>query len=254
MIGLVRAEWIKWRSVRSSVALSLVILALSLFFAIVSASVYKADPTGSVQFRGTPLDVVDGNPTFVFAFLAVLGALLICTEYSQGTITPTFLNAPVRMRALMSKILLAIGLGIGIALLAQLFAFGAGALVLSTKDVSVSLGDSGAITQLIESTCFGACGVLFGVAIGVLFRQTVAAVIICIAWPILLESLASLAVPKDFRRYLPVDALTALLSKVQGADGSGHPLSSAAGVAVYFAWIVVLVAIGGFFMNRADTK
>jgi hypothetical protein len=142
----------------------------------------------------------------------------------------------------------------GIALLAQLFAFGAGALVLSTKDVSVSLGDSGAITQLIESTCFGACGVLFGVAIGVLFRQTVAAVIICIAWPILLESLASLAVPKDFRRYLPVDALTALLSKVQGADGSGHPLSSAAGVAVYFAWIVVLVAIGGFFMNRADTK
>ena len=165
MIGLVRAEWIKWRSVRSSIGLSLVILGLSLFFAIVSAATYHAHPGSNVQFHGSPLDVVDGNPTFVFAFLAVLGALLICTEYSQGTITPTFLGAPKRINVLLSKVSLGIGLGIGIALVAQLLAFAAGAIILSTKDVSISLGSTGVLQQLVESTAFAACGVLFGIAV-----------------------------------------------------------------------------------------
>ena len=155
---------------------------------------------------------------------------------------------------LASKVLFGVVLALGIALVAQLFAFLVGSLLLARDGVSIALSDPGVIRQLAESTLFAACGVMFGLAIGVVLRQTVAAVVICITWPILIESLLGASLPKNLQSYLPFNALRALLSSVQGPDGSGHALSPLGGVAVYFAWIAILMVVGAWFMNRADAK
>ena len=103
MMHLLRAEWIKFRSVRSTWVLTGIAVVLALVIAGIAAS---ADD-GSHR----PVETLAVSSTFVFILLLVLGIQFIGQEYRFGTIRATFTAVPNRTRVLVAKTMFGVAIG-----------------------------------------------------------------------------------------------------------------------------------------------
>src|SRR5690606_33830184 len=104
--GILRSEFIKLTSLRSSIALLLAIPALGVG---VSAALSLTMADAGVPDQpsvGFMLDQVTlGTVLFGQLIAAVLGVLVISGEYSSGTLQPTLIAAPARLPVLEAKAL-----------------------------------------------------------------------------------------------------------------------------------------------------
>ncbi|MEP7114039.1 MAG: ABC transporter permease, partial [Ilumatobacteraceae bacterium] len=107
--GLLRSEWTKIRSLRSSVA-ALVLLVVvtigftALFVGLTVGQWDQLNPVQKVTYQLDPTRLVLGAG-FQLSQLAVcvLGVLVIANEYSSGTIRASLLAVPHRTPMLMAK-------------------------------------------------------------------------------------------------------------------------------------------------------
>ena len=107
--GIVRAEWTKIRSVRSSVWALLLLVVLSvgftaLFIGLTVSQWDKTDATQRLAIMADPTRVILGAG-FQLSQLAVcvLGVLVMSSEYSSGTIRASLLAVPRRTPMLAAK-------------------------------------------------------------------------------------------------------------------------------------------------------
>ena len=264
MIGRFRSEWIKWRSLRSSWTLWLCILGLTIAIGTLFAiAVTQGRPDGRALTESDILLALGGNALLLlltFVLLSVIGALIVTTEYSQNTIAPTFLNSPRRVPVIVTKLALAVVIGLVTAALAQLLVIVIGTGVLNLNSVTLP-STSTIATQFLEATIYSACGVLFGFALGLLLRQSVFAVVTCIIWAVLIEPIAQAILAATLgadttdkiARFFPIASLDGVMTIGSDTRPSTMfpPLVS---LGIFLAYIVVAVGIGAFFVNRADTK
>jgi ABC-type transport system involved in multi-copper enzyme maturation permease subunit len=249
MIGLVHAEWIKWRSLRSSWVLWAAVVLTNTAFSLLFALNYSSKSTSASALR----NVFDGFPPFLFILLAVIGALIITGEYSQNTAAPTFLAAPKRGRVVAAKFLFAVAIGVITAAIAGIAAFAVGAIALSARDIPYAVGADGIALQCFKSATYCALGVVFGFALGALLRQATMTVVLCVLFPTLITGIVGGFLPTWAQKALPTNAIDGLISAGGEASGSStYPIG--VGIAVFAAWMAVLLAIGMVLINRADTK
>lgn len=105
MIDVIRAEWLKVRSVRSTWC---ILLALAVFIGLSAwLSWYGATSPGGIppEYRSTNALGVQARFTADVAGLccAVLAVLAVTSEYTTGTIRTTFAAVPLRPAVLVSK-------------------------------------------------------------------------------------------------------------------------------------------------------
>jgi ABC-2 type transport system permease protein len=147
-----------------------------------------------------------------YIFSAIVGIILITTEYRHFTSRPTFLLEPRRGRVIAAKVLVAAGVGLlyGAACVAMSLAITVPWL--SAKGVAIAWVANGLIVVMVGALGVVAIFAVVGVGVGVLFRNQVAAVITTLAYLFIVEPLiAVIPVVKDGYRYLPGaagDALT----------------------------------------------
>jgi ABC-2 type transport system permease protein len=105
--GVVRGEWIKLLSLRSTwwaLASTAAVITLVALAAAMSLNAMTEDPTlapGIEQMHGA--EVIAGGFHFGMLTIAVLGALLITGEYATGMIRSTFAAVPTRIPVLGAK-------------------------------------------------------------------------------------------------------------------------------------------------------
>src|SRR4051794_36561386 len=105
--GVVRGEWIKLLSLRSTwwaLASTAALITLVSLAAAMSLDAMADDPgmaPGIEQMHGAEI-VASGFP-FGMLLIAVLGALFITGEYSTGLIRSTFAAVPTRLPVLAAK-------------------------------------------------------------------------------------------------------------------------------------------------------
>ncbi len=146
-----------------------------------------------------------------YLFSAVVGIILITTEYRHFTSRPTFLLEPRRARVIAAKMLItaAVGLLYGAACVAVSVAITVPWL--SAKGVSIDWVANGLIVVMVGTLGVVAIFAVVGVGVGVLFRNQVAAVITALAYLFVIEPLlAIIPVVKEAYRYLPGAAGNAL--------------------------------------------
>jgi ABC-2 type transport system permease protein len=147
-----------------------------------------------------------------YIFSAIVGIILITTEFRHVTSRPTFLVEPRRGRVIASKIVIAAAVGLlyGVACVAVSLAVTVPWL--SAKGVRIDWVANGLIVVMVGALFVVAIFAVVGLGVGVLFRNQVAAVISTLAYLFVLEPLVSvIPVVKDAYRYLPGaagDALT----------------------------------------------
>lgn len=246
MSALVASELLKVRTTRGWYAY--------LFVIVVFGGLAAAADIGSTEeSRRSTLDYQLGlvEAAGIAGLLGlILGITVVTTEFRHGTITPTFLAAPVRERVLAAKAAAASLVAVLFFLLA-LAVIGAVALVwFSVVGADLQAG-SGELWERIGRTLLGAVlWALMGIAVGALVHAQVAALVGTLIWIFvgepLLGALIGLVDLDGVAPYLPFQVLDA-------ADGTGGEslLSYGPGIAMACAWIA---AIGGAGLLRTSRR
>jgi len=182
---VIRSEWIKFWSVRSTVwtlmsAVAIIPLIGMLISAVVTGDVTpQADGDGGgPRFGGTsPLDSSLGAVGFGVLIVGVLGVLVGSREYATGQIRTTLQAVPHRLAVLGAKAVVTGSVVFGTMLVAVFAAFFGGQAILSSGgSASVSITDSGSLQGLVGAAFYLAGVSLIGVALGFLLRSTAGAI------------------------------------------------------------------------------
>jgi len=236
---LVRVELRKMRDTRSGFWLLTVIGVVTL--AVVLLLVFAGGPEDH-----TFENFFAATATPQGFLLPVLGILLVTGEWGQRATLTTFTLVPQRGRVLAAKVAAAILFGLAAVVVALVFSALA-ALVSGASDPWGSFGalDIGNLTLLLT------LGVLQGVAFGLLFLNSAAAIVayfvLPIAFSIVTAAVGSLAAARPWVE--PGSAHAPLVS--------GDALSSlqwAHLATTTLLWIVVPMAVGVWRVLRAEVK
>jgi ABC-2 type transport system permease protein len=241
MSALVRSELLKLRTVpRTGLALLLGLLAV---IGLGTAGTVDSDVDSPLTV-GILRDVISAaSPPTVF-FALVLGILVVTWEYRHGTITQTFLVAPVRERVLLAKAFAALVMGAAIGAVAVAAGFAVAIPWLAIVDRGAELGDGGLWLDAGRVLTEGALWAAFGVAVGALIRNQAGAIAVALLWFLVAEPLIGAAFDR-VGDYVPAAATASLV----GWDDA--PLSPARGAIVTLAYALVL-GVAAVLSTRRD--
>lgn len=241
MIAQLRSELLKLRTTRTTFGLLLGMLALTLFIVLIQGLVsHVADLDHSHQ--RTMFDV--GGVGTLFA--ALVGTMLMTSEFRHGTIRPTLLFSPRRGRVVSAKLGAGVLAGLAFGLIAEGVTFGAGYAALAGRGIDFLISWHDVLVLVAGTTAAAGLWGGIGVGIGTLVRSQVGAIIGLIAWLIVAEQLLFGLVP-SVGRFGPGAAGQALA----GGD-SAHLLPPLAGGLVLAGYMVLLGVAGTVALTRRD--
>jgi ABC-2 type transport system permease protein len=258
--GLLRAEWTKIRSVRSTflTLILFVVLTVGLTAGLTALTVANWNNTrpgssdGHVQIVLDPTAFVLGTGIFLGQLtICVLGVLIITTEYSSGVIRASLLAVPKRLPMLAAKVVV---FAVLLLVLAEAVAFGSffvGALLLHSK-VAVSLGDPGVTRAVVGAGLYLTVLGLFALAIGALIRHTAGAIAAVIGIVLVLPILSGL-LPGNWGAHIDAYLPEQSGSLVYGAHPRlGALLSPWEGFGVFCLWTAVLLTAAAWLLRHRD--
>ncbi len=242
MTDLFRSELLKLRSTRTTLGLLLGMLAFVAFVVLISG--YSQVESGLVS-EGDQRNLlsISGVGTL---FAALLGIMVVTTEFRHGTIRPTLVFAPRRARLIAAKLAASLLAGAVFGVAANALALGGVALVLSTRGIPLALG-SGEILRLVAGSV-GATALLagLGLGLGAIVRSQVGSMIGLLAWFFIGENIL-FGLRPHIGRYSPGIASQALAGTHQE-----HVLAPLAGGLVLCVWVAALFAAGAVLTVRRD--
>jgi ABC-2 type transport system permease protein len=253
--GMVRSEWIKLRTLRSTVWCFAIIIALSLGLAALTSSTIFVGSNPSSEMQQF---VVTETSTFGLYFgqmiVAVLGVLVISGEYSTGMIRSTLTAVPQRIPALAAK---AFVLFVTTFLVGAVSTFGSflfAAPILATRHITADLSDGSMLSNLLLAALYLALVAVFAFGLGAILRSSAggiaAALGIVLFLPIVLHLIAGLTQaqwPQDVLPYLLSEAGAGMFNAV-----TGGVLEQWQDILVVLLWVAVSIVGGALFLKRRD--
>ena len=248
---VVRSEWIKFRSLRSTVVTLLVAMVLVVGFGVLITAL---NGTGQGPGNGTadPTALSLAGATLAALATAVLGVLTAASEYSTGSIRATFSAVPTRLPVLWAKVAVFASVTFTAMLAAVFAAFLAGQAILAADgQPSTSLSDAGVLRAVIGAAVYLTGAGLIGLAVGALLRNPAGAISTVVGALFVLPMLTRLLpsdISDDISPYLPSNAGDAFMN-VHTAAGE---LSPWPGLALFLGYVVVLLAGAAVLLKRRD--
>ncbi|MFY9935138.1 MAG: ABC transporter permease subunit [Streptosporangiaceae bacterium] len=256
--GLMRAEWTKIRSVRSTVWTLITFVVVCIGFTALIGWLSEShwygpqaasrdatalsDPVGFILGTGIGLGQLA---------IAVLGVLVITTEYSTGVIRASLLAVPRRLPMLAAKAVVFAALLIVVTEIVAFCSFFVGSAILHAH-VPVSLGDAGVARAVIGAGLYLTVLGLLALAIGTMIRHTAGAISTIIGVIFVLPILSGL-LPSSWgahiNAYLPEQAGTLI---THTREVSGDLLSPWQGFGVLCIWTVLALAAAAYLLERRD--
>ena len=249
-VDLLAAEWIKFRSVRSSFWSLLVAVVTPIGASALVAFAFASAPASA----GPPPDpLLPEVLSLEYAVIAVsvLGVLAFSAEYSTGLIRTTFTAAPRRRAVLAAK---AVVLGVVTLAAGELVAFASFFLVqavLAGHHQGVSLSRPGVPGAVLAAGLLLCVCTLLGLALGSVIRHTAGGIAATIAVIVLPSILGLLPPPWNGRigRFTLLDAAHQVTALHPAADLFSPGLS----LLVLLAWPAAALAVAAVLITRRDT-
>jgi ABC-2 type transport system permease protein len=183
-------------------------------------------------------------------FMLILGVVAGAGEYRHGTIAATLLVTPNRLRAVSAQTLGVAGAGLAVGLACVVLSAAIGLPWLSAKDAAtLSTGELIAL--------FGGCAVYtalaagFGVALGALLRNQVAAVVVVLIFLFVVDP-AVAALVEGYGKF----SLSGLASAISGGSPNDAPsdelLPQGVAMLIWAAYTVVVAVGAALLTARRD--
>jgi len=250
--GVLRGEWLKLRSLRSTVLTALLAAGSMGFMALVGALDFSADwdrTTGAGRAALDPMGALLSGWFLAQVLVGVIGALAVTSEYASGSIAATFAAVPRRTPVLVAKVFVPAVATAVVMVPATLLAVLVGGMLLP-GEVAVDLGAPGVLRAIVGVGIAMAGVAAIGAALGFLVRSTAGAIAILVVVLLVLPGLVA-GVSEDLHQVLPGSTLRALVT-VDRADAELPILSWPAGFAVLMAYVALLVGAAARALRRRD--
>jgi ABC-2 type transport system permease protein len=251
---VLRSEWIKFWSLRSTYWVFATFVAFLGGTALVFVFTTDTGPTANVG--GGPVPSLAENlgmasTIFTTMVLVVLGVLLVTNEYSSGMIRSTFAAVPTRLPVLLAKAVVAAMATAAVVLLVEAAGFAIGLVFYSANDIDLVFSD-GIWRVLAGGAVLAVFYMWFFMGIGALLRNSAGGIVvayaICFVLPqMLLPLLAGkLEFVADWLPYFPTNAV-GLVQIVPSSE-----LGMWGDTAVCATWSVVALALGAWRFHQRD--
>jgi len=241
-LNQVHSEWIKLRTVRSTMVMFFCALFLSAFFGAIVQIAAKGDQKVSGLFFGILIAQV---------LFAVIGVQIIGQEYRFKTIRTTFANNPKRLQVVSAKLLLLVlAVGATTLLLMGVSIF-FGWIVLAIQGHGIDFGADGTIRFLIGVFFVSVLTSVFGFGIGSILRQPIAGIIVVILWMLVLENVISglLTIFEiEAFKWFPYISLSSAATETNDPAYFSQPVALLYSGSIFLA----LVAVGAYMIKRRD--
>jgi ABC-2 type transport system permease protein len=247
---VVRSEWLKFRTLRSSwLVLGGAFVGVILIALLIGYNTAKSW-SGLAPEDAAPSSVLQGY--FLGQLLiGVLGVLFVSGEYSTGMIRSTLAAVPKRVPVVLAKAIVFGAVALVAMTVASLIAFLAAQPFLAHYGHSYGLGDPTVLRVVFGTGLYLALVGLLGGALGWIVRSTPggisALVAVLLVVPVLLEVFPG-SWPKSVGEYLPAQAGSAFVSSLP-AD---HTLSPGPGLLVLVVWVLGSLTVGAVLLVRRD--
>lgn len=250
MIRTIRSEWIKLRTVRMNLVLFLLAVAFPVIVCVLVASLGDIKDLKVSDVAG----LVAGSSVVTALLLGVVGAVSISAEFAYGTIRPTFAATPRRQRVLVAKGIVIAVFALVAEAIVVVACYALSSAIATSRGASFSLGDdTQARSALIGIVVFAVIVSLLGFGLGMVIRNTPAAVAVLILWPLVVENiifaiLSAAGVDRP-QRFLPYTSGFGLAA----SDLSAHEGLGRIAGGIYFGVVTAAVAaVGAVITSRRD--
>jgi ABC-2 type transport system permease protein len=246
MTQLIKTELLKLSTIRTFTGLIAGSVVFTLVrFAMVVSSAGKIEnyPLGTAASTQS-LMLTAGSGTILFL---VVGVLIVVTEYRHGTIGLTFLSTPRRGMVMAAKVAAAAAVALAYLLAVTILVLGLIIALFSTRNIPLAT-INGELLALMGGVVIGMpLYAVMGVGFGALIRHHVAALMIPLAWFLIVETL------------LPSFGLTTILTWLPGGATAALARSNLPGLLPMWGGALLLAfyaaaisALGGWILARRD--
>jgi len=260
-VGVLRSEFIKLTSLRSTVGLLLAIVVFGLATSAVLGVTVEGAGLPDKPSVGFMLDQVTvGTVLFGQLIAGVLGVLVICGEYSSGTIQSTLIAVPARGAVLAAKAVVLFVVVTASALVAMFGSWAVTYPMFAGFGIEIGLNAPGVMPALIGGSVYiGLAGVL-GLGIGTVLRSVAGGVATVISIILLLPIVLSVLPASSLVRNLHLLSMSKAGDAMSSAPDDGRVfldladgyVSSGAGWLVAAAWAGIFIVMGTIQLRRKD--
>lgn len=244
--GVIRSEWIKLRSLRSTVWSYVFTILLTLGMALMMALTMVngvgggGDISGATGAAETELFVQASVFGVYLAQLvvAVLGVLVISGEYGTGMIRSTLAAVPTRLPALAAKAAVLFVATFIVGIVSTVGAFLVATAVYSGYGLSASLADPDVFMPMLGAALYLALLAVFALGVGTIVRSSAGGIGIVLALILVVPTVLGM-IPADWAQtvvsYLLSDAGTNMFApaSLTGAES----LTAWQGLLVVLGWV-----------------
>jgi ABC-2 type transport system permease protein len=221
-MNVLRSEWTKLRSVRSTWIAALSAVAAGVALSVLGASDLLGTSASDLPAGWDP--TTESLKGFLFAQLIIgmLGALSVTPEFGTGMIGTSLVFVPSRSRLLAAKATVVAAIGLVVSLVTTVLSFGVVQLMLKGAGLpAAGLGDAGVARSLISGTLYLTLIALLGVSIGALVRSATSSLALLVGALLLVPALGPGlpgALGDWFGKYWPITAGQAAYTAVPTDD------------------------------------
>lgn len=251
----IRSEWIKFRSVRSTLTglVAFIILTIGISAIVCIAVKSHWNDPGS-RFDHLVFDPTSVSLTGIFlAQFAVgsIGILAITSEYGTGSMRTTLSAVPRRLRVVFAKMAILTAAIIVLGELVVFTAFTIGQSIFKGVVPTASLSATDVLRAVLMAGVYLTLITLFAFGIGLIVRTTAASIIVFTALllivPIIVNFLPR-ALQHNITRFLPSQLGSAMWAATQPAQTFAWGTSTA----VLALYVLILAGVGSVLLQRRD--
>ncbi len=252
---VLRSEWTKFRSVRSTAWSLGAGIFLTILFPVLFATVTRthwSHMSPRDRSSRSPLDIALAGVNVAQLAIAVLGVLMISAEYSTGSIRSTLSAVPKRLPVLWAKLLDYAVVSVVVMVPAVLISFFASQAILGNiPRLQVSISAPGIARCVLMGAVYVMLVGIFALALGAIVRNTAGGIAFFAGIFFVLPPLM-FTLPQTWNnaisQYLPSNAGRQVFS----LDHAQHTLTPLAGGLVLAGYCAAAIAIAAVLLRRRD--
>jgi ABC-2 type transport system permease protein len=257
-VGVLRSEWTKLRSVRSSTWSLLATIVITIGIGILATATEAnrwahASLQDRLTFDPTGLSLTG----IIFGQLAigVLGVLVMSAEYGTGTIRSTLAAVPNRPLFLAAKAAVYSAVALVVAELVSFIAFFVGQIILTGSTPHAALGDPGVLRAVMGSGIYLAVLGLLALGLATIVRHTAGAITafvgVLFILPLILQAFPS-SIRHSVGKFMPA-AIGETMTAVNPAFRGDFPTFSPwVGLAILAGYAAGALLLGCWLLVRRD--
>jgi ABC-2 type transport system permease protein len=252
--GILRSEWIKLRSLRSTVWSYAIVIMVSLGMAALMSASAQSAPDGT--FFADDATMIAQASTFGIVFgqlvVAVLGVLVMSGEYTTGMVRSTLTAVPRRLAALWAKATVLFAATLAVGLVSSVGAFLVASSIFADKGVSANLFDDGIYIAIIGGALYLALVSVFSLGLGAILRSSAGGVAAALGVILLLPVVLQLIPATWALDALPYTISSAGMNMFSMTSFSSVPIDNVKDLLITLGWVAVSLAGAAVLLKRRD--